>query len=71
MITTGTFLRGVIHIGSQTRAAGRLPSPDAVDTGSDAAAQTAATALATTLHRLGFECVHPSLCKHAPLPRKD
>eukprot|EP00976_Prorocentrum_cordatum_P112771 1195588-Prorocentrum_minimum.AAC.14 len=33
VITTGTFLRGVIHIGSHTRPAGRLPSPDAKDSG--------------------------------------
>jgi tRNA U34 5-carboxymethylaminomethyl modifying enzyme MnmG/GidA len=53
VITTGTFLRGIIHIGRETRPAGRLPSPDAEDSGSDCIAQTAATALAQTLARLG------------------
>ena len=37
VITTGTFLRGVIHIGSQSRPAGRMPSTAA----SEAAASSA------------------------------
>ena len=28
MLTTGTFLRGVVHVGSKTKAAGRMPSSD-------------------------------------------
>lgn len=41
MITTGTFLKGEIHIGLETRPAGRLNDEPSI-------------ALADTLHRLGF-----------------
>jgi len=42
IITTGTFLRGVIHVGTETIAAGR-------------AGDKPATALADTLYRVGFQ----------------
>jgi tRNA uridine 5-carboxymethylaminomethyl modification enzyme len=52
VITTGTFLRGVLHIGSVTRPAGRMPTSDTA--AADAAAAGAADALAATLARVGL-----------------
>ena len=43
VITTGTFLRGVLHIGSETRPAGRMPTT--ATAGADATAAGAADAL--------------------------
>lgn len=68
VITTGTFLRGVIHIGSTTRPAGRMPSADAALSGADATAQTAASGLAATIARLGFRM---SRMKTGTPPRLD
>ncbi|KAK9854497.1 hypothetical protein WJX84_005308 [Apatococcus fuscideae] len=36
VITTGTFLKGIIHVGSQSRPAGRMPSSTATEGGSHA-----------------------------------
>jgi tRNA uridine 5-carboxymethylaminomethyl modification enzyme len=52
VITTGTFLRGVLHIGSTTRPAGRMPTAATAD--ADATAAGAADALAATLARVGL-----------------
>ena len=52
VVTTGTFLRGVLHIGSRTTPAGRLATRDTEV--ADAVAACAAEGLATTLGRLGF-----------------
>jgi tRNA U34 5-carboxymethylaminomethyl modifying enzyme MnmG/GidA len=68
VITTGTFLRGVIHIGSTTRPAGRMPSADSALSGADATAQTAASGLAATIARLGFRM---SRMKTGTPPRLD
>ena len=65
VITTGTFLRGVIHIGSESRPAGRMPSTAASNAAAglgapatslahatDAADETAALAAGkTSIHR--------------------
>ncbi|MGB0749757.1 MAG: tRNA uridine-5-carboxymethylaminomethyl(34) synthesis enzyme MnmG [Magnetospiraceae bacterium] len=42
VLTTGTFLRGIIHCGTETRPAGRVGDPPAV-------------ALAETMERIGFD----------------
>ena len=47
VITTGTFLRGVIHIGSQSRPAGRMPSTAASEAASSSAQAPVAAARAT------------------------
>ena len=52
VITTGTFLRGMLHIGSATRPAGRMPTQGT--SAADATAAGAASALATTLAHCGF-----------------
>lgn len=52
VITTGTFLRGMLHIGSVTRPAGRMPTQNTH--AADATAAGAASALAATLARCGF-----------------
>ena len=51
VITTGTFLRGVVHIGRASRPAGRINGPGGLD--SDGT-EPPATALATTLARLSL-----------------
>lgn len=66
VITTGTFLRGVLHIGSETRPAGRMPT--VATAGADATAAGAADALAATLGRLGLRL---SRLKTGTPPRLD
>ncbi|BDA41350.1 tRNA uridine 5-carboxymethylaminomethyl modification enzyme [Coccomyxa sp. Obi] len=81
VITTGTFLRGIIHIGSQSRPAGRMPSTAAAEAAAgarcadakatDAADETAAKAagsLAKTLDAEGFQL---SRLKTGTPPRLD
>ncbi len=46
MLTTGTFLRGVIHVGSQARPAGRMPAAASGGAASAAAAADAADTVA-------------------------
>lgn len=48
VLTTGTFLRGVIHVGSQLRAAGRMPAASTAPSAAAAAAAAAADAADTT-----------------------
>ncbi|CAL5222835.1 g5259 [Coccomyxa viridis] len=86
VITTGTFLRGVIHIGSQSRAAGRMPSTaasDAAAAGSgapaaaaaaqatDAADETAALAAGTLAKTLDAHGFRLSRLKTGTPPRID
>eukprot|EP00891_Asterochloris_glomerata_P008589 jgi/Astpho2/8589/e_gw1.00126.71.1_t len=52
VITTGTFLRGVIHIGSETRAAGRMPSSASEQV--RLLSRVSSKPLAQTLHDSGF-----------------
>ena len=47
VITTGTFLRGVIHIGSQSRPAGRMPSTAASEAAASSAQAPPSAARAT------------------------
>ena len=47
VITTGTFLRGVIHIGSQSRPAGRMPSAAASEAAASSAQAPPSAARAT------------------------
>ena len=59
VITTGTFLNGVVHVGSRSFPAGRLPSDasasaSASASGPDRVASAGANRLAATLYRLGF-----------------
>ena len=52
VITTGTFLRGMLHIGSSVHPAGRMPDPATAV--ADANAAGAASTLSATLSRCGF-----------------
>ncbi|KAK9834334.1 hypothetical protein WJX81_007990 [Elliptochloris bilobata] len=66
VLTTGTFLRGMIHIGSQSRPAGRMPAAStcaagapasgsaAASNAADTVAAVAAGSLAATLDAAGF-----------------
>lgn len=64
VITTGTFLRGTIHIGSQSRPAGRMPSTAAAEAAAgarcadaeatDAADETAAKAAGAFTSHVSF-----------------
>ncbi|KAL0022338.1 hypothetical protein WJX77_001667 [Trebouxia sp. C0004] len=48
VITTGTFLRGVVHVGSKTKAAGRMPSSDS-ENRSDRTAEASTSSSAARL----------------------
>lgn len=52
VITTGTFLKGAVHIGSTSRPAGRISSGP--DTSADETAAGAATQLSTLFTHIGF-----------------
>ncbi|KAL3155735.1 hypothetical protein ABBQ32_012755 [Trebouxia sp. C0010 RCD-2024] len=49
VITTGTFLRGVVHVGSKTKAAGRLPSSASQDR-SDRTAEASTSSSSSSSH---------------------
>ena len=53
VVATGTFLKGVLHVGSETIPAGRLPT--AVTEGPDKSASAGANLLADRLYGMGFK----------------
>ncbi|EIE25107.1 GIDA-domain-containing protein, partial [Coccomyxa subellipsoidea C-169] len=81
VITTGTFLRGTIHIGSQSRPAGRMPSNAAAEAAAgarcadakatNAADETAARAAGSLAETLDAEGFRLSRLKTGTPPRLD
>ena len=75
VITTGTFLRGIIHVGSQSRPAGRMPSTAASDaaaagSGAPAAAAAQATDAADETAALAAGLSHLVTCLDVTGPLK-